>query len=224
MFEKKVLIVWILSVLFLGLIIFILVNEKDFTKSGVILIEDDDNYSRIIWQNGDDKSVLEEKKKITMQEIVQYYKDNNEALKDNRGNEIAAFYGFENLRYSPTGRFLLYDEVTYEDKILKVYDLKRKGIVAELLNPQKYEFILDDKYFYSCVSEISQNKEAKVFETDRFKKVYDLYENEFNEGYVNLECEYLDDENAIEFDLFGPYFEKENFLEMDPKKEKYNLE
>lgn len=224
MFTKKVLIVWILSILFLGFIIFILINEKDFTKSGFIYIEDDDIYSRIIWQNGNDEIILEEKKKITMQEIIQYYKDNNKEMKDNGGNEIIAFYGFENLRYSPMGRFLVYDNVTYEDRIMKIYDLKKKRVVAELLNPQKYEFLSNDNYFYSCVSEIAGNKEAKVFETDRFKEVFDLYKNDFNEGYVNLECNYNSEENNIKFNLFGPYFEKEGFLEMDPKEEIFNLE
>jgi len=224
MFEKKVLIVWVLSVLFLGFIIFLLVNEKDFTKVGTIIIEDDSGYSMVVWQNGKDRAVLDKKEKITMQEIVQYYKDNNVSLKDNKGKEIVSFYGFENLRYSPNSRFLLYDEVMYEDKILKIYDLKRKGIVAELLDPQKYEFVLNDEYFYTCVSEIGGDKEARVFKTDRFKEVFDLYENEFNEGYVKLECNYIFDEERIQFDLSGPYFEKEKFLEMEPRIESFNLE
>lgn len=224
MFTKKVLMVWILSVLFLSFIVFLIVNEKDFTKSGLIKIENNEDFSMVVWQNGDERVVLDKKNKITMQEIVAYYKEHETSLKDNKGEEISSFYGFENLRYSSNSRFLLYDEVMYENKVLKVYDLKRKGVVAELLNSKKYEFILDDEYFYTCVNKTGGDKEAKVFETDRFKQVFDLYENEFNKGYVVLDCNYTFDDNRIDFDLSGPYFENEKFIEMEPKRESFNLE
>ncbi|MDD3190134.1 MAG: Ser-Thr-rich GPI-anchored membrane family protein [Candidatus Pacebacteria bacterium] len=117
--------------------------------------------------------------------------------------EIKRFSRFE---FSPKNDFLLYTMTGYEWNVGKVYDIKGKKEVLSIVGAvlgENFGVTPDEKYIYACTSAgFSGGNPGEVYSVPDFKRVFEAAQSWG--GYMDSECEYNQEEDAIIFTLNGP--------------------
>lgn len=133
---------------------------------------------------------------------IDYEIDRGEINKNDTGYPNSIKY-FSNLRFSPTGKYLIYSVEQFEFFADVVYNTeKKKKEEIRLEYPTKSEFTPDEKYFYACAySSFSGDAYGNVYKVPEFELLYDVYNEEDNLNYVKIGCEFKKEKLVIVYTL-----------------------
>jgi hypothetical protein len=128
---------------------------------------------------------------------------------DNDAEARAAGLGtsFSNIRFSPDGKYFLYD--TSDDEFISgtLYDIENRRKIMEIPGTEKrngFDFTPDGKYFFYCASAGSYGEDpGKVLLIPELQQVFDAA-GSGSDGYMKNFCYYNQEKNAIVFTASDP--------------------
>lgn len=146
--------------------------------------------------------------------------DNWQKLEENGTIEnITGIRPFLGAKFSPLENYILLTQTIYEGgNITSLYDIKNTKKINGIYGTTALEFTPDEKYLISC--DYGRNfPTAKIYETNGFKEVYNLFgniigegETQFYNGYRIKHCNWNNNTQKIRFYL-------ENFNNPSESKE-----
>lgn len=119
----------------------------------------------------------------------------------NEGNNFMGLSFFEP-KFSPSGNYISYRIIGYEWCAIRIYDTRKNKMVLELLSGDPNGFTPNEEYFYACaINQFAGEQYGYVYKLPDFEVQYDLFDDNSNENYMRVECNYDNAEKVIRFTL-----------------------
>ena len=138
------------------------------------------------------------------EEIIIDEGDTNYNSEHSNIGTVKSFYG---PKFSPNGNYLIYSMAGWEWRNSYVHNIKENKRVRELSSAgaSAFDFTPDEKYFYACSSPgMGSERAGFVYKVPDFKnKYYDVFDDSENSDYMNVYCEYDDNNKVIIYTLIN---------------------
>ena len=168
-------------------------------------------------------------KQVDKRNYLVLVKDGEETTIDEANADFFESVGdtlfFHDLRFSPSGRYLIYMTSGWEWGGGRIFDITTRQRVFDSSSPFVLDFTPDEKYLYTCANDhFGGVSYGSVYSTHSFDLIYDLQDTPANKGYFDLSCEYDSDNYSLFFYLSNKYNQDGEFIEDEKRTIEYSFD
>jgi hypothetical protein len=126
---------------------------------------------------------------------------------NNEYSNIGEVKHFGNIKFSPSGKYMMYGMSGWEWGVRYVYDISREKNVLDDVESDVLEFSPDEKYLFSCSSAgMASGPGGKIYRIPDFgKPMYEIPQEMFkidsSTEYLNVDCSYDSASNSVNYRL-----------------------
>ncbi len=122
-------------------------------------------------------------------------------------NDTLKVISFGNLKFSNTGKYLLYEKYRWEYMGVIIYNMEKQQNITEIAYPTNIGFSKDDKYLFMCTSAgIGSGPDGEVYSLPDMTVKFDLVKGEKEEStseFLDVDCKYDANKNEVLFKMSG---------------------